>query len=254
MAKFCTKCGAPLVDGQPCQYCQGEEDNDNNTYVEYGKNVFQMILELIKHPVDGFLESVEDEDSKIGLILMGIEAILNGLFLYILVYKIYSAAYSASSSIMGTSFTSAVSNQMQVPSAGGFLIKGLLVSLILSLIISVLVWGLMRALGKAEINWLQSCQITGMKSLGASLGLIFAILGTIAGLYAFAIIVFLIGTVLGYIYFAADMISYPDTSKNAVVYSMLILVIIMMIVGGFIITEMLISAGTSSMRSLQNIL
>lgn len=252
MANFCTKCGAPLVDGQPCQCCQGEEDN--NVYVQYGKNVFQMILEIIKHPVDGFLESVEDEDSKIGLILMGIEAILSGLFLYVLVYKIYSAAYSASSSIMGTSFTNAVSNQMQVPSAGGFLIKGLIVSVIISLIVSVLVLGLMKALCKAEINWLQSCQITGMKSLGASLGLILAILGTIVGLYAFAIIVFLVGTVLGYIYFAADMISYPGTSKNAVVYSMLILVIIMTIVGGFITTEMLISAGTSSLQSLENIL
>lgn len=251
MANFCTKCGAPLVDGQPCQCCQEE---GKQGYTEYGKNIFQMILKLIKHPVDGFSEFVEDEDGKIGLILMGIEAILNGIFLYIFVYKIYSAVYSASTSVMGTSFTDAVSNQMQVPSAGGFLIKGLIVSAIISLIISGLVLGLMKALGKAEINWFQSCQITGMKSLGISLGLIFAILGTIVGLYAFAVISFLVGTVLGYIYFAADMISYPGASKDAVVYSMLILVIIMAIVGSFITVEMISSAGMSSLQSLQNIL
>ncbi len=252
MANFCTKCGAPLVDGQPCQCCQEEEER--NEYVEYGKNVFQTILELIKRPVDGFLESAENEDSKVGLILMGIEAILNGLFLYVLVSKIYSAIYSASSSMMGTSFTNTVSNQMQVPSAGGFFIKGLIVSAIISLIISVLVLGLMKALGKAEINWFQSCQITGMKSLGVSLGLILAILGLFVGLYAFAFITFLIGTVLGYIYFASVMISYPDTSKNAVVYSMLILVIVMAIIGSFITAEMISSAGMSSLQSLQNIL
>ena len=61
MANFCTKCGAPLVDGQPCQCCQEE---GKQGYTEYGKNIFQMILKLIKHPVDGFSEFVEDEDGQ----------------------------------------------------------------------------------------------------------------------------------------------------------------------------------------------
>ena len=46
------------------------------------KNFFTQALEMIKHPSTGFASSVADENSKNGLILMGIQALLAGLYLF----------------------------------------------------------------------------------------------------------------------------------------------------------------------------
>ena len=54
--------------------------------------------------------------------------------------------------------------------------------------IAALVMGLMKAMTGADINWFQSCQIAGMRSLGLSLGWILGILGLFLGMYQFAIL------------------------------------------------------------------
>ena len=51
--------------------------------------------------------------------------------------------------------------------------------------IAALVMGLMKAMAEADINWFQSCQIAGMRSLGLSLGWILGILGLFLGMYQF---------------------------------------------------------------------
>ena len=117
MANFCTKCGRKLINGQPC-ICtqQNAEDTQENAYqsetaqaesqqtqqqytnyeeINYEgpaseqnqsdvaamtKNFFTQALEMIKHPSTGFASSVADENSKNGLILMGIQALLAGLY------------------------------------------------------------------------------------------------------------------------------------------------------------------------------
>lgn len=245
MANFCTRCGKPLVDGQPCDCCQKDE--------VVTASFFKTVLDIIKHPVEGFLESVEDETSKSGLILMGAEALLSGLFLFVVINKIISVTMSGISAF--TNAGSSVSSQ--APSAGGFLIYGILISAISSLVISGLVLGLMKAMAKAEINWFQSCQITGLKSLGASMGFILGILGIVLGLYQFSLIAIVIGSVLGYIYFIAGMVSYPDTNRDVVPYVILIVVVVSTIVAYFVLKEFVLSSlmnSSSSLRSLQNIL
>ena len=132
---FCTKCGRKLINGQPC-ICtqQNAEDTQENAYqsetaqaesqqtqqqytnyeeINYEgpaseqnqsdvaamtKNFFTQALEMIKHPSTGFASSVADENSKNGLILMGIQALLAGLYLYVFVQKIVSTALNGVSS------------------------------------------------------------------------------------------------------------------------------------------------------------
>lgn len=241
MANFCTKCGKPLVDGQPCD-CSLEEAAT--------PNFFQTVFGIIKAPVDGFLEAVENENSKNGLILMGIEALLTGLYLYITAQKIVSATMSGVSGLLGSSVNS------QIPSVGGLMFNGMLIAAITSLVISGLVMGLMKTMAKEEINWLQSCQITGLRSIGCSMGLIFAILGIITGLYQFSIIALVLGMVLGYLYFIIGMYAYAETEKNMMPYIILIIMIISTIVSYFVLKEMILSSllnGASSLRSLENI-
>ena len=82
MAKFCTKCGRRLIDGQPCSCTQTQQpvhdmqESVQKEVKDKAKNFFTQALEMIKHPSTGFVEAVSDKDSKNGLILMGIEAVL----------------------------------------------------------------------------------------------------------------------------------------------------------------------------------
>ena len=94
MAKFCTKCGRRLIDGQPCSCTQTQQpvhdmqESVQKEVKDKAKNFCTQALEMIKHPSTGFVEAVSDKDSKNGLILMGIEAVLTGLYLYVMLKKI----------------------------------------------------------------------------------------------------------------------------------------------------------------------
>lgn len=242
MANFCTKCGKPLVDGQSCD-CGMEE--------EISKNFFRMVLEIIKAPADGLLEAVEDEKSKNGLILMGIEALLAGLYLYIMAQKLIATAVSGVSGLLGTS-----SIGTQMPDVTGLLLNGILITAVSSLITSGLVMGLMKGMAKEDINWFQSCQITGLRSLGCSMGWILGILGIFLGLYSFSLIVIVIGSVLGYLYFIVGICAYADTNKNMIPYILLIIMVVSTLVSYFILKEIVFSSllnGASSLQSLENI-
>lgn len=271
MANFCTKCGRKLIDGQPCictqqntaQEAQTNEtaqaqQNTNYEEIHYEEpayeetqsdvktqamNFFTQALEMIKHPSKGFAESVSDENSKNGLILMGIEAILTGLYLYVLMQKIVSALGG-----VGTLLSAGTS------SLGQFFGYGVLISIIVSLVISGLVMGLMNAMGHAKINWFQACQISGMRSLGLSLGWILGILGLFLGMYQFAILIIAVGGVLGFIYMMVAMMSYPNTNKDAIAYVALIVMLIATFVTWFVLKEFVLSSAASGVRSATDFL
>ena len=275
MAKFCTKCGRRLIDGQPCsctQTQQNAEDTQENAYQsetaqaesqqtqqpvhdmqesvqkevkDKAKNFFTQALEMIKHPSTGFASSVADENSKNGLILMGIQALLAGLYLYVFVQKIVSTALNGVSSFLGVSRYVG-----QTPSFG----HGVILSIVVSLIISGVILGLMNAMGHAKINWFQACQIVGMRSLGSILALILAILGLLLGMYQFAVLIVLVGSVLTFIYSMVAMMSYPGVNKNAVAYIALIVEIVGAIVAYFIMKEFVFSALGSAAGSATNFL
>lgn len=286
MANFCTKCGRKLINGQPC-ICtqQNAEDTQENAYqsetaqaesqqtqqqytnyeeINYEgpaseqnqsdvaamtKNFFTQALEMIKHPSTGFASSVADENSKNGLILMGIQALLAGLYLYVFVQKIVSTALNGVSSFLGVSRYVG-----QTPSFGQFFGYGVILSIVVSLIISGVILGLMNAMGHAKINWFQACQIVGMRSLGSILALILAILGLLLGMYQFAVLIVLVGSVLTFIYSMVAMMSYPGVNKNAVAYIALIVEIVGAIVAYFIMKEFVFSALGSAAGSATNFL
>ena len=251
MAKFCTKCGRRLIDGQPCSCTQTQQpvhdmqESVQKEVKDKAKNFCTQALEMIKHPSTGFVEAVSDKDSKNGLILMGIEAVLTGLYLY--------ATMSGINSVFGTSRMAA-----QTPSLGGFFGYGIIIAIIVSLVIATLVMGLMKAMAEADINWFQSCQIAGMRSLGLSLGWILGILGLFLGMYQFAILIIVVGGVLGMIYMIVAMMSYPNTKKDMIAYVVLITILVATFISYFVLKEFVLSSlinnGGSTTNFLNNIL
>ena len=113
--------------------------------------------------------------------------------------------------------------------------------IIVSLVIAALVMGLMKAVAEADINWFQSCQIAGMRSLGLSLGWILGILGLFLGMYMIV-----------------AMMSYPYTKIVMIAYVVLIPILVATFISYFVLKEFVLSSlinnGGSTTNFLNNIL
>mgnify|MGYP006954321048 CR=1 FL=1 len=118
--------------------------------------------------------------------------------------------------------------------------------------------GINESGGRSGYQLVQSCQIAGMRSLGLSLGWILGILGLFLGMYQFAILIIVVGGVLGMIYMIVAMMSYPNTKKDMIAYVVLIPILVATFISYFVLKEFVLSSlinnGGSTTNFLNNIL
>ena len=80
MAKFCTKCGKPLVDGKPCD-CEKNENQNEVEQVSFNSNgLLETVKGMFTRPVSTLQEFVQDHNLVPALILLGINALIVSLF------------------------------------------------------------------------------------------------------------------------------------------------------------------------------
>ena len=96
-------------------------------------------------------------------------------------------------------------------------------------------------------------EIFGIKS-----GMILGILGLFLGMYQFAILIIVVGGVLGMIYMVVAMMSYPNTKKDMIAYVVLITILVATFISYFVLKEFVLSSlinnGGSTTNFLNNIL
>ena len=80
------------------------------------------------------------------------------------------------------------------------------------------------------MNWFQSCQLVGLRSLGAAMGWLIAIIAVLLGLYNIAVIAIMLGMILSMIYLGVAMAVYPGTKRNLIPYILLILAVVMILI------------------------
>ena len=62
MAKFCTKCGKPLVDGKPCD-CEKNENQNEVEQVSFNSNgLLETVKGMFTRPVSTLQEFVQDHN------------------------------------------------------------------------------------------------------------------------------------------------------------------------------------------------
>lgn len=96
MAKFCTKCGKKLVDGQPCD-CEKKEKKEVKETVEaevVSNNANEIVndyLDVVKgifvKPMDTMKKYAKNSKFVLALVMLGINVIVFGLFVYIFAGK-----------------------------------------------------------------------------------------------------------------------------------------------------------------------
>ena len=70
MAKFCTKCGKPLVDGKPCD-CEKNENQNEVEQVSFNSNgLLETVKGMFTRPVSTLQEFVQDHNLVPALILL----------------------------------------------------------------------------------------------------------------------------------------------------------------------------------------
>lgn len=86
----------------------------------------------------------------------------------------------------------------------------------------------------------------------------FRILGLFLGMYQFAILIIVVGGVLGMIYMIVAMMSYPNTKKDMIAYVVLIPILVATFISYFVLKEFVLSSlinnGGSTTNFLNNIL
>lgn len=82
MAKFCNKCGKPLVDGI-CPDCSKKvEEQEHTSQKELGTALIDIIKNIWKKPVETIHSYVKESNMSLSFILLGISVLIGGLFTY----------------------------------------------------------------------------------------------------------------------------------------------------------------------------
>lgn len=83
MAKFCSKCGKPLVEGVPCE-CEKEnlENNSKEKNIDIKNEIINIFKNMFTKPFDTIKQSIKVKNYKLALILIIINALVFGLVCY----------------------------------------------------------------------------------------------------------------------------------------------------------------------------
>lgn len=94
MAKYCTNCGKPLVDGQECN-CKREVkiDGEASKVDLYMKELWETIKGIFTKPVDTIKSFVKKEDIALSVIILIVQSILIGILAIFLFRESFSIRF-----------------------------------------------------------------------------------------------------------------------------------------------------------------
>lgn len=195
MANFCTKCGKPLVDGQPCD-CMSKQTVNPETpaekkvvkkvikrkVVKKPMNIWEMFLAVLKAPVTSMEQVVHERYFVNGMLLCLIECALMSLSVCVLISSSIRMTYNGISSFAnsfggGYSMGGSYSNYVNIPYFEIFF-KLLIFYLIIKFLFVMVSMGLLNGMGKAKLTFKASFSAVSGYSTGMILGMVVSIVLT----------------------------------------------------------------------------
>lgn len=225
MAKFCEKCGKPLVDGK-CSECASvtiaNTVEKNNGGIDFNK-LISMVKEAFVKPVELIKKETNESNFALSWVIAGVGAVSMALF----IMAIFKSLYGILMSVMGLGSVygslSMSSMGFEVPYFQVFII-GVVVYILYSLLFSGLLSLISGKLFKGKLNFKNSFVLYQVSSIimivgllvGAILSLIYMPLG---------LIVIMAASVLNFIYLINGIIEISGVNKNLVGYLYLIVIV-----------------------------
>lgn len=226
MAKFCEKCGKPLVDGK-CSDCASNTSvtvakKDNGGF-DFNKLV-SMLKDTFTKPVELITKETNDDNFSLSWIIAAIGAVSMGLFIMAIAKSLYPTIMSMmglSSSIYGSLSLSSMG--IEIPYFKIFFI-GIIVYLLYSLLFSGLLYLISGKLFKGKLNFKKSFVLYQVSSIIMIVGLLVSAILSLVYM-PLGLIVLMATSVLNLVYFISGLIEVSGVNKNLVGYTYVVLLV-----------------------------
>ena len=223
MAKFCTKCGAKLVDGK-CPNCNNAQTNTITKTFDMDE-LITSIKGMFTHPIDTMKETIQTENITLGIILLVMNCIIIALFCCLGAKELIVA--------FTTGFNSFMVRTIEIPYARIFF-TSLLSGLITYAIIAGLFYLVVNKLFHTDTNYKKMIAYLGITSIISSITL----LGTIVLMYVsmqLMILFLLTGMLLSTVYMVQGLSYTSNIDKNKLGYVYAIVYFIVLVITIFIL-------------------
>lgn len=210
MAKFCTKCGKPLVDGKPCT-CSKEnvkkevlEPSKKFDFNECVNDYVQILKGMFTKPIDTIKNYASTKYFVVGIIALILSCIINGIFTYCFLSEV------ANTNILSIIAKTEVSF-MRVFS------YALIFSAIQYLILGLMIYLLTAKLFKDKTDWKTCFALLGVCSIFMTV----ATLVSIILIYLSFNVMFIVLAVVGLFYFLYlyhGLCEITEVDKNRIAF------------------------------------
>jgi H2-forming N5,N10-methylenetetrahydromethanopterin dehydrogenase-like enzyme len=265
MAKFCTKCGKQLEEGEVCS-CQAQQAQQtqqaqvqqvqvqqnqgaaSNKVGVFFSRFFKVTLQIVKTPADMLKKFVQASDIEVAFGYIGVQALAVSLFIVALFSKFNS--FVDSFGLFG-SF-------LKMDSIKVSLVKIFFVTLVVAIGISFIFAAVLllfsKVVYKGETDYKKMICVAGAKSLAAApftlVGFILSFANVGCGIFFLSL-----GAILGYYYVAAAIKGAVTLDDNKTIYTLFFTFAVMIVVM-FIIFKMVmpmyLPSSINSMKDTMN--
>lgn len=223
MAKYCTKCGKKLEEGQKCDCDKKEKVNtevvEEKEVITINNDMLNDYVEVVKgmftHPVDTMKEYSKRSKFNLALIMILINCLISGLFVYLFAKE---GTVSLVTMMYGRSYSSLASSSMEVP------VKVFFIATLLMAVYFLCFGGLLHFISsticKKESDIKKVYALIGVTSVFTTITTIVAIIGMYINIWIAVIILAIAGVLyLLHLYHGFTELTKIDKNKIAYVFT-----------------------------------
>lgn len=221
MAKFCTRCGKALVEGEVCNCTPVVQSTPQQTVAPQGKDLINDCINIIKNffkkPVDTLQENINENKFTSALIMVVLNGLAMGLFAVVLIKELlgsmmglFGGGYGSYAALMGGSYS------VEIPYFKYFMIVAI-VGMVVQLLFGVASYVISDKLFKGNTNIKKMITLFGFSSIILTAGLLLAaiclFINATIGIY-----VFIIASILNTYYICKSLEFSCNTDRNKLGY------------------------------------
>ena len=217
MAKFCTKCGRELKEGEKCSCSEGKTTKTTASNKGYFSDVLSILKGMFTKPVSTLKEYSTDNNLVIALILMGVCVLFGSLFVFCLLNKMFTTVSLLGGGLSTMSGLGGLGSY-SLPFASIFFKSFLYILLYYGILLGMILL-MAKVVFKSKVTFKKVVIVLGLSSFYMAGGLI---LGTLFSLFAPALALRIFGLValFSLLQITAACESVFEVKKDQVLYVM----------------------------------
>lgn len=256
MAKFCTKCGKPLQEGEICN-CQKETNTEEvKTSSSIIDSITNILKNIVKKPATTIEKYSSSNNSKLAFILIAINSVIFGLFTYCFSNNLVKSLTKNLNNTINTlnsfgsmfSQSSSVStiNNFQLP-FGNIFITGTIGMILSFLILALVLKLIVGVIFKNKKKFSEYLTLVGISSVISSITTLVALLLSYIS-YQLAYFVLIFGIIFYFVSLIQNLLKVKSANEEHLSYMMTITLILSYVLAIFvfaIILSIFIASSTS---------